>query len=408
MARLVGEIGLITLSCGTGAYRVREAMYNVAEVLGLKCDADIGLLAISYTCFDDAEQFSQTVSVPSSGVNTDKLNEIEHFTKEFEDVHASETLGTVHDELDMISGKPGNYSAFIAGLASGTACMAFVFLLGGGLVEMAGALAGAFVGNFIRRIMLDRKITLLACVAAGVGAACLTYLGVFTALQQAFGVVSGHQAGYIGSMLFVIPGFPLITSGLDFAREHMRSGLERLAYALMIIVTATSAGWLFAWIAGLSPGELITPEMPAWTRALLIIAMSFIGVFGFSIMFNSTPKMAAAAGIVGAAANTLRLELVAYTAIPAAGAAFIGALTAGLLASLVNRELGYPRISITVPSIVIMVPGLYMYTAIWQFGAGNVTLGTAWLTRAALIVLFLPLGLIAARIVADPEWRRGA
>jgi uncharacterized membrane protein YjjB (DUF3815 family) len=118
--------------------------------------------------------------------------------------------------------------------------------------------------------------------------------------------------------------------------------------------------------------------------------------------------MAAAAGIVGAAANTLRLELVAYTAIPAAGAAFIGALTAGLLASLVNRELGYPRISITVPSIVIMVPGLYMYTAIWQFGAGNVTLGTAWLTRAALIVLFLPLGLIAARIVADPEWRRGA
>lgn len=415
-ARLVIETGLITLSCGTGAYRVREAMDNVAGPLGIRCDADIGLVSMSCTCFNACgteeikgglEQFSQTVSLPSSGVNTDKLNDIEHFVKEFENEHAGETLGAVHEELGTISEKPGNYSPLQAGIASGAACMAFVFLLGGGLVEMAGALAGAFIGNFIRKLMLDKKITLLACVAVGVGAACLTYLGVFTALQHIFGVVSGHQAGYIGSMLFVIPGFPLITSGLDFAREEMRSGLERLAYALMIIITATSAAWLFAWIAGLRPGTLMTPELSRYVHAHLVVIMSFIGVFGFSIMFNSTPLMASAAGAVGAMANGLRLALVDNTAIPAAGAAFIGALTAGLLASLFNKKFGYPRISITVPSIVIMVPGLYMYTAIWHFGEGHVGLGAAWLTKAALIVLFLPLGLIAARIIADPGFRKG-
>lgn len=37
------------------------------------------------------------------------------------------------------------------------------------------------------------------------------------------------------------------------------------------------------------------------------------------------------------------------------------AFTVGLLASLLKNRVGYPRISVTVPSIVIMVPGLYLY-----------------------------------------------
>ena len=46
-------------------------------------------------------------------------------------------------------------------------------------------------------------------------------------------------------------------------------------------------------------------------------------------------------------ANTLRLEMVDMTAIPPAGAAFVGALTAGILASLIKSKVGYPRISLT-------------------------------------------------------------
>ena len=78
--------------------------------------------------------------------------------------------------------------------------------------------------------------------------------------------------------------------------------------------------------------------------------------------------MAAIAAVMGALSNTLRLELVDLTGMPTTAAAFIGALTAGLLASLIKNYNGYPRISLTVPSIVIMVPGLYLYRAFLQFG----------------------------------------
>lgn len=86
-------------------------------------------------------------------------------------------------------------------------------------------------------------------------------------------------------------------------------------------------------------------------------------------------------------------------------AAFIGALLAGLLASLLKSKIGYPRISLTVPSIVIMVPGLYLYRAIYNLGAMSLQNSASWFASAILIIFALPLGLIFARILTDRTFR---
>ena len=122
-------------------------------------------------------------------------------------------------------------------------------------------------------------------------------------------------------------------------------------------------------------------------------------------MFNSSIPMAAIAAMIGAVANTLRLGLVDLTGMPAAAAAFTGALTAGILASLIKKNNGYPRISLTVPSIVIMVPGLYLYRAIYNFGIMSLTDAFSWFSAALLIIIALPLGLIFARILTDKTFR---
>ena len=104
--------------------------------------------------------------------------------------------------------------------------------------------------------------------------------------------------------------------------------------------------------------------------------------------------MAAIAAVMGALSNTLRLELVDLINFPPAAAAFIGALTAGLLASLIKNKAGYPRISVTVPSIVIMVPGLYLYRGFYNLGIMSLATSATWFASAILIILALPLGLI--------------
>ena len=86
-------------------------------------------------------------------------------------------------------------------------------------------------------------------------------------------------------------------------------------------------------------------------------------------------------------------------------AAFIGAFVAGMLASIIRRKTGFPRIAITVPSIVIMVPGLYMYRAMFNLGLTSLNAGAFWMVQALMIVICLPLGLIAARILMDKDWR---
>lgn len=122
-------------------------------------------------------------------------------------------------------------------------------------------------------------------------------------------------------------------------------------------------------------------------------------------MFNSSAKLAAIAAAIGAVANTLRLELVDIAALQPALAAFIGAMSAGILASMIKGRLGYPRIAITVPSIVIMVPGLYIYRAVYNLGIMSLTASSTWFASAMLIILALPMGLIFARILTDKMFR---
>ena len=238
-----------------------------------------------------------------------------------------------------------------------------------------------------------------------VAIACLVYVASFYLIRLFYPVSLHHLDGYIGAMLFVIPGFPFITSGLDISKLDMRSGLERMAYAIMIIVVATAVGWVMALLLNLHPQNFENLGLTPVVLTLLRLLASFCGVFGFSIMFNSKISMATIAGISGAIANTLRLSLVDWSNVPPAVAAFIGAFVAGMLASIIRRKIGFPRIAITVPSIVIMVPGLYMYRAMFNLGLTSLNAGALWMVQALMIVICLPLGLIAARILMDKDWR---
>lgn len=405
-ASIVGRVGIMLLSCGTGAWRVRDSMDTIARTLGITCSTDIGLVSIEYTCFDvDNESYSQTLSLPATGVNMTKLNELEKFVRQFEAGDGQWTIGQIHKRLREIANQKSAYSSVIAGLSSGLACAGFIFLLGGGLPEVICAFFGAGVGNYVRSLMGKRKITLVAKIAVAVVVACVVYFACFNLGTLLFHLDHHHAYGYIGAMLFVIPGFPFITSGLDMSKLDMRSGLERLTYAILIITIATMAGWAVATVLNLHPGSMLKLKIDPGMLAFLRLIASFCGVFGFSIMFNSRPNMAATAAIIGAMANTLRLSLVDYAYMAPALAAFIGALLAGLLASVVRQKVGFPRIAITVPSIVIMVPGLYMYRAVFNFGITNINIGAFWITEALMIVIALPLGLLAARILTDKKWR---
>ena len=404
-ASIIGRVGIMLLSCGTGAWRVRSSMNTLAEVMGITCTADIGLMSIEYTCFDGEDGYTQALCLTNTGVNTSKLNRLEKFIRDFEKEGKHISGEQLHQLLDEIEKIHGLYSPVALGMAAALACGGFTFLLGGGPIEMLCAFIGAGVGNYVRCKLTKHHFTLFLCIVSSVSLACFTYAGFLKLAEILWGISVQHEAGYICAMLFIIPGFPFITSGIDLAKLDMRSGMERFAYAILVILVATMAAWIMALILHLQPVDFPKICLTSEEQVIFRLLASFCGVFGFSIMFNSPPGLAAVAAGIGAVANTLRLEFVDLTGMPPAVAAFIGALTAGILASLIKNRAGYPRISVTVPSIVIMVPGLYLYRGFYNLGMMSLSVSASWFASAMLIVMALPLGLIFARILTDRSFR---
>lgn len=203
---IIGRCGLELLSCGTGAWRVRSSMNALSRALGVTCTVDIGLLSLTYNCFDGEECVSQSLCLTNTGVNTSKLNRLEHFVTDFPTKGIHKTGAELHTELDDIEHIHGLYSPAKLGLAAALACGGFTFLLGGGLPEMLLAFCGAGIGNAVRCKLIKHRYTLFMNVALSVAAACLTYTILLRLAQFLFGLSAIHEAGYICAMLFIIPG----------------------------------------------------------------------------------------------------------------------------------------------------------------------------------------------------------
>ncbi|WP_314686940.1 threonine/serine exporter family protein [uncultured Bifidobacterium sp.] len=323
------------------------------------------------------------------------------------------TVRQVHERLDLIERRRPLYAPWFSGLAGAVACAAFVFLLGGGPYDMVGAFVGAGLGQWLRRRLFAHRLNQFFVTFVCVAVAALACTGMLRLIGLADPIALQHDTAYIGAMLFVIPGFPLITGGLDIAKIDFPSGIQRLCYTLAIILMATLAGWMVASMVHLNPQGFEPLDLNPWVNAGLRLLAAFGGVWGFSVLFNSPQRMCFTAAVIGAITDTLRLTLTDM-GMAAEAAAFIGAMLAGLLASAwrssVRRgwlppHLGYPRICLTVPSIVIMVPGLYMYQAMFHLGQFDTQEALDWAFRAFMVILCLPIGLAMARVLTDRSWR---
>ena len=80
---LIGRTGMMLLSCGTGAWRVRSSMNTLSEALGITCSADIGLMSIEYTCFDGENGFTSLYCLTNTGVEYVKAEPAGAFYPQF-------------------------------------------------------------------------------------------------------------------------------------------------------------------------------------------------------------------------------------------------------------------------------------------------------------------------------------
>ncbi|WNB87104.1 threonine/serine exporter family protein [Cellulomonas sp. ATA003] len=398
---VVLRTGRAMLAAGTGSYRVKTAMQQVARAVGLdRHEAHVTLTEITATSHRGSIFRTEVTEARTIGVNSDRLAEL---TRLCDGLRPGATVDEVDHELDRIEAMRPRYPAVANALFAAMACGAFAYLNAGGVIEVLGVALAAGLGQAVRRAMLHRRINQFGTTMVAAGVACLVYLGFVLALEAWAGAEPTHQAGYVSAVLFLVPGFALVTAALDLAKLDFSAGIARTVYANLVLISAGLSVWGVLWVTGVDAAPLTPEPLPAALELALRLLASFLGVLGFALMFNSPVRMALGAAGIGMVTNVLRLELVDLGV--AVQAATMGAtLLVGLLAAWVAPRLGVPRITISVPAVVIMVPGAAVYRAVVGLNDGDAVTAFASGTQALFVVVSIAVGLAAARMLTDRAW----
>ena len=404
-ADAVLRLGAMIMAAGTSGYRVIRAMKRAARALGFdRVEAVISVNNI--TCSFHKGELFRTIVVnrDNPAVDASRIEALENLSHSMGSSYTAEEL---HRELDQIEQRVGKrWPVWVQALAAGLACSGFAVLNHYPFLEAVVVALAAAVGQIVRHSCARRHLNQLGTTAVAAVVASLMYLFMAKGLAMV-GIIDSptFTTGYVASVLFLIPGFPLFSSLLDLSRFDLFSGLSRLCYATTVICTATMAATAVSLITGLQP----LPPDPATPNLLWYLeatGATIVGIAGFAILFNSSRRMVITATTIGTVANMVRL-VCAEAGLQPQFAAFIGALVVGLLGALLTKRISIPRITITVPASVVMIPGTAIYRTVYYLNSGDIDSGVGTAASASLSILAIGAGLVVARMLTDPDWTFG-
>lgn len=404
-ADTVLRVGLLLMGAGTGGYRIIRAMKRAGRALGFdRLDAVISVTTITCT-FHQGQRFRTVVATQDSpGVDASRIEAIETLTHRLDRKVDAAWLGARLDEIERGVVKRWSFPLLV--LAAGCACASFAVLNRFAWADVAVVAVAAALGQAVRGALVGRHVRQLGAIAAAVVAACLVYWAVMGALSWLKLVDPASAAsGFVASVLFVVPGFPLFSALIDLSRFDIAAGLSRLAYAVTIIAVSAFAVAMVSAPTGMHP-PAHQPPASDWRWFAVATVASAVGIAGFALLFNSSRRMVLLAAGLGAVANVARLGLLA-AGVSAYGAAFCGGLAIGLMGAAAAKVARLPRITVTVPAAVIMVPGPAMFASVYALNAGDMQQAVTAAATASMTVLAIGTGLVAARMLTDRDWVLG-
>ena len=402
-SRVVLRLGQMLLAAGAGSYRVKASMRTCAEAVGIeKHHAQVTFTEVVATAYANGTFRTELAEQRLLGVNADRIDRITNYLASIEGTQVLvEDVDKALDEIERV--KP-LYGWLANALASGLACAAFAFLNAGGWVECSVVAIAAFVGQFLRRQMLKRHMNHFGVWMVCGGVAASVYILCVYLAQKYMGIEPTHQAGFISALLFLVPGFPLVTGIIDLVRHDFAGGIQRIVYVAMLVVSAGVAVWSISKVFNWSVTPAYVVSLPAYIHFPLRFFTSFVAAFGFAMLFNSPPKVCAAAALIGAVINTGRIALAVELGMPVPAAVGLAALCAGLLAAAAAAKTRYSRVTLSVPAVVIMIPGVPLYRSLTYLNNGQTMEALEQLSTVLFTIVAIGIGLAISRMLTDRAW----
>jgi uncharacterized membrane protein YjjP (DUF1212 family) len=173
------------------------------------------------------EEHTQVADIPALPINFEYNSELSSLSWEAYDRHLP--LAELRAKYDRILSQPKMSPSLIL-LLVGLANAAFCRLFGGDLAAVGIVFLSTVLGFFVRREMQARRINhfIVFTCAAFVSSMCASADLLF----------AGNTAGIAiaTSVLYLIPGVPLINGVIDIVEGHTLTGGSRLIQAFLLII----------------------------------------------------------------------------------------------------------------------------------------------------------------------------
>lgn len=215
------DIGTLLMGCGASTGRVRITVNRIATALGYNVELLITSRSLILTVAGaDSMDFSSSVRrTPPHGVNFKIVSGISRMS--WRVVEENLTVDQINKEIERLVSLP-HYPRLVVLSTVALAGASFCRLSGGIGLELLVAFVATFFGLYIRQEAVKKKFNpYLATVFASFAASMVSGLSV------KLGIGDTPEHALATSVLFLIPGVPLINSLTDLIDGNTLNGIVR-------------------------------------------------------------------------------------------------------------------------------------------------------------------------------------
>lgn len=389
------ELGRALHRAGHPAQRLEDMLGAISDRLGLFNHQFFSTPTSIMASFGPlGRQRTHMLRVAPGEVNLGTLAALEQVALEVAQGRMSPVEGVV--AINRITSAPSPYGAGLTTVAYGVVSGAATQFLGGGVHEVAvatllGLALGVLALGTRGRPRLGRVFEPVAAFVVSAGA-----LGLARAIAPLSVLIAT-----LGGLIVLLPGLTLTVAMSELATRNLASGTARISGAFMTFLAIAFGVALGNRVGGAVFGVLpaaASAPLPAWSAYVAVVAAGL----GFVVVLRAEPRDAfwivaiGALGVIGgrAGAATMGVEL----------GTFAGALAVGLAGSAYERLKRRPAAVVSVPGILLLVPGSVGFRGLTSLIERQAVAGIETIFSMILTVVALVAGLLIAAAVI-PERR---
>lgn len=227
-AKFVADYAAHLMGCGIHTSRVIRNTKRIAESLNFDVKISVFQKSIIFTIsnLETLQTYSEVIEIPALPISFKHNSELSGLSWEAVDRHLS--FETIKEKYDQIIKAP-RMNSWLLLLLVGFANASFCRLFKGDWTSVAIVFFATLAGFFVRTQLLKNKVNhyIVFIVSAFVAS-------IFSAATLFFDATS--DVALATSVLFLIPGVPLINGVIDIIEGHTLTGISRLANAFLLIV----------------------------------------------------------------------------------------------------------------------------------------------------------------------------